>query len=294
MLDFWATWCAPCLTQMPYHQTLQERYADRRFHVIGIAIWSDKGPMTPEKALERHPGLSYSVAKDVAKATADIFMEGTKTKGLPTFMLIDRAGRLVWVGSPGEEFEVAMESVLADSFDLDTARRRDELRRKSEGLFAEIDELRRSGQPDLAVAKVDDVIALDEERNGWAYAMKYEIVVAELGDADLAGQVAQAFLSSEPGKKAFYNYVFALRMVRAMEQFPSPLWDLDIGLQLARRAVELADTPNPDYFAMLAQVHFQRKERAEAIQWQSKAVEAAPSAERKALAETLQKYESTE
>src|SRR5205823_2100118 len=38
LLDFWATWCAPCVASMPELQRLHARYAPRGFAVIGIAL----------------------------------------------------------------------------------------------------------------------------------------------------------------------------------------------------------------------------------------------------------------
>ena len=294
ILDFWATWCKPCMTQMPAHQALQDQHADRNVHVVGIAIWSDKGPMTPAEALELHPGLKYVIAKDLNNNVADVFMGGTKMRGLPALMLVDLHGRLAWVGDPGEEFEMALEAVIADTFDLDAARLQDEVRRESQDLFAEIDEYRRSGNPGLAAERVDDVIALDQTRNGWAYAMKYEIFVTDLKDWSAAEEVVQEFTASESGRNPFFNYVFVLRMLKATEALPVAQRDLDNALQLALIAVESADNPTPDYLATLARVHYLRGERDEAVRWQKKAIDVAPSAQRKALTDTLHEYESAE
>jgi tetratricopeptide (TPR) repeat protein len=277
---------------MPAHQTLEDRYAGKNVRVVGIAIWSGKGPKTPAEALELHPGLKYAVAEDVDDKIAQIFMGGTKMRGLPALMLVDRNGRLVWVGDPGEEFDAALESVVADTFDIESARRTDEVRRESQDIFAEIDEHRRSGNSILALERVDDVIALDPKRNGWAYAMKYEISVTDLKDRGAAQAAFQDFIASESGLNPFFNYAFVLRLLSATEELPTAQRDLDKALQLAQRAVELADKPSPDYLAVLARVHFLRGERSDAITWQKKAIEAAPSAQREALFSTMNEYES--
>jgi thiol-disulfide isomerase/thioredoxin len=294
VLDFWATWCAPCLTQMPSHQALEERYAGKDVHVVGVAVWSNKGPMTPAKALERHPGLTYAVAEDVDNLIANTYMDGTKTRGLPAIMLVDGAGQMVWIGDPGNELDEALNAVLADSFDLDAARRKDDVRRRSQDLFKEIDEYRRSGQPGLAAARVDDVITLDEKRNGWAYAMKYEIIVTELDDMSAATEVAQDFISSKAGDDPYFNYVFVLRMLNAKDKVSASLWDAELALDLANRAVQMSDVPNSDYMAALARVYMTRGDLGHAIGWQQKALEAAPPAKRESLTATLREYKSAE
>lgn len=41
-INFWATWCAPCREEMPYIQQARERYKDRNFEVVGIAVDEQK------------------------------------------------------------------------------------------------------------------------------------------------------------------------------------------------------------------------------------------------------------
>jgi thiol-disulfide isomerase/thioredoxin len=290
LLDFWATWCAPCLQMMPSHQALEDRYGQERFHVVGLAIWSDDGPMTPARALEKHPSLRYAVVEDKEGRFADLFMGGTGTRGLPTFMLIDRKGRLAWVGEPGAEFEEVLAENLGGSFDLQAARKQDQVRREGQALFARIDELRGEDRPREAAELVDKVVALDERRNGWAWAMKYEILADDCDDPAAAMKTAERFLGSDPGRNPFFNYAFALRITRGNTPDRLDQRELDLGVHLARRAVDLAAEPNPDYLANLARVHFLRGEFKEATQWQKRAIDAAPEAQRDSLSRTLREY----
>jgi thiol-disulfide isomerase/thioredoxin len=293
LLDFWATWCAPCLEMMPATQALEDRHTEDQLHVVGVAIWSQKGPMTPAQALAKHPGLTYAVAEDSDDRLADRFMGGTGARGLPTFMLIDRSGRLAWVGEPGDEFDEALEEIINGTFNLAAARKTDEIRRKGQALFSQIDEFRRDGQPRQAAGLVDSVIALDEQRNGWAYAMKYEILVTDCDAPEEALEVAAEFLAGKPGRNPFFNYAFALRITREDGSGGPQQRELDLGLRLARRAVNLTDEPNPEYLAMLARIHSLRGELDDAIRWQRLAIEAAPQAQIDSLSETLHEYERT-
>lgn len=292
VLDFWATWCAPCLTQMPAHQELQDRYADRDVHLLGIALWSEDGPLTPAQAMEEYRGLTYPLAEDVGDRAAEMFMARTSTNGLPAMMVVDDEGRLAWVGEPGEELETTLEALLDGTFDLAASREKDRLRRRSEELFAEIDELRRAGEPHRAAARVDDVIALDPESNGWAWGMKYEILLVDAGDAAAAGAVAAGFLSSAAGGNAYFNYVFSLRVVLALKRVPPSPETLDLALLLARRGTELDDAPDARRFSNVASVFDLRGDPAEAARWQRRAVDAAPPAQREAHVATLREYET--
>jgi tetratricopeptide (TPR) repeat protein len=275
---------------MPLHQALEDRYEKERFHVVGVAIWSDDGPMTPARALEKNPSLRYAVTEDVENRFADLYMAATGTRGLPTFMLVDREGRLAWVGEPGEEFETTLVEVLDGSFDLPAARERDGIRREGQAIFARIDELRRDGRPREAAELVDSVVALDQIRNGWAWAMKYEILADDCDDPAAAMETANRFLGSDPGRDPFFNYAFALRITRGNSPDRLDQRDLDLGVLLARRAVDLAAKPNPEYLANLARVHSLRGEFEEAIQWQKRAIDSAPEAQHDSFSKTLREY----
>jgi cytochrome c biogenesis protein CcmG, thiol:disulfide interchange protein DsbE len=88
-VDFWASWCLPCLRSLPQINTLYEKYADQGFEVVAITI---DDPI--EDALEflddLEIPLSYHV---VADHTADI-MDRYGVVGMPTSFLIDRSGRI--------------------------------------------------------------------------------------------------------------------------------------------------------------------------------------------------------
>jgi thiol-disulfide isomerase/thioredoxin len=290
VLDFWATWCAPCLEMMPAYQTLQDRFAEAGAHVIGVAIWSEKGPMTPVQALAKHPQLQYAVAEDREGQVAQAFMAGTESGGLPTVMVVDREGRLAWVGEHGDELERVVLAVTTGSFDLSAAKTDDDQRRQSQRLFAEIDELRRAGRPGDAATLVDKVIALDESRNGWAYAMKYQILARDRADLEAAANVAEQFLALSSGRNPYFNYIFALRLTHGYDPEQDPRDDLDLAQRLIGRAIELAETPDSDTLVLQARIFSLRGQATAAVRAQRLALEAAALAEQPGLKATLDEY----
>ena len=112
LLDFWATWCAPCRKSMPELQALHDKYRDRGFTVVGISIDED-GPAKVKKYV-RAKKITYPIAMDSEKDPA---WEAFKVKAVPAAFLIDRQGQLVaqWTGSSANraELERALEKLLA-------------------------------------------------------------------------------------------------------------------------------------------------------------------------------------
>jgi thiol-disulfide isomerase/thioredoxin len=88
LVNFWATWCAPCIREMPSLLRLQKARGGDDFTVIGLSQdlrgWPIVAPF-----LEKHGLADLPVYVD--KATA--ISRGLKIPGLPTSILLDREGR---------------------------------------------------------------------------------------------------------------------------------------------------------------------------------------------------------
>ena len=117
LLDFWATWCPPCVTDLPKLTSLHERYAEKGFAVVSISI--DEGDSAAKK-----------VARMVKKrqATHPVYLDATESPAwsdylvrvVPAQFLIDAAGRIVaqWSGKVDlEEVEAEIIRLLASGAD---------------------------------------------------------------------------------------------------------------------------------------------------------------------------------
>lgn len=110
LLDFWATWCAPCVKAMPKLEELQRDYGDRGLTVLGISI--DEDPRRVEKFLQKRP-LDYAVAID---SRDDPAWHAFAVAAIPAMVLIDRQGQIVaeWQGRIAlEGVKQTIESLLA-------------------------------------------------------------------------------------------------------------------------------------------------------------------------------------
>ena len=87
LLDFWATWCAPCQVEMPYFAQWQRQYGSQGLQVIGISM--DDDPALA-RALCAKLKLNYPVAMGDEKVG---HLYGG-VLGLPLTFLIDRSGQV--------------------------------------------------------------------------------------------------------------------------------------------------------------------------------------------------------
>jgi thiol:disulfide interchange protein DsbD len=87
VVDFWATYCVPCVKEIPTFNRLHEQYADRGVVVLGVSMDVDGGAALVESFLKKHP-MKYRVVLGSEKTT-DLF----HLNQLPVTVVFDRHGK---------------------------------------------------------------------------------------------------------------------------------------------------------------------------------------------------------
>ena len=112
LMDFWATWCGPCIRAMPSLQGLHEKYADRGLAVIGVNCFERANGPDPIE-FKKSRGLSYGLVlkgDDVARQY--------NVSGIPAFYIIGVDGRIIYSSTgylDGKERE--FEQVILEHFE---------------------------------------------------------------------------------------------------------------------------------------------------------------------------------
>ena len=91
LVYFWATWCEPCQKEGPAFQALYEKFKDKNFVVVGIAV--DNADKVRE-FVKAH-GMAFPIVyggSDAIKLSKDI---GNSLGGIPFLVVIDRDGKIV-------------------------------------------------------------------------------------------------------------------------------------------------------------------------------------------------------
>ena len=109
LVDFWATWCAPCRQEIPMFKDLHAAYGPKGFTLVGIAM-DDEGveKVRPYVDEMKIPYLTLIGDEGVVDAFGGVV-------GFPTKFLIDREGHIVdsWVGEvPRSVLEKKIQSLL--------------------------------------------------------------------------------------------------------------------------------------------------------------------------------------
>jgi len=96
LVNLWATWCAPCLTETPYLQSLFEQYGPEGLRIVGVSI-DDADQREAVSTFVNGMGVEYDILLDPEMSAQAAF---NATLGLPNSILIDRDGKVVfsWFG----------------------------------------------------------------------------------------------------------------------------------------------------------------------------------------------------
>jgi cytochrome c biogenesis protein CcmG/thiol:disulfide interchange protein DsbE len=86
LLDFWASWCAPCQEELPLLDDMAVRLKSKDIEIIGLSI--DESQADAEQFLTRKSAWSLTLGHDPEQKTADRF----KPPKMPTSYIIDREG----------------------------------------------------------------------------------------------------------------------------------------------------------------------------------------------------------
>ena len=90
VLNFWATWCAPCIKEMPELDQFQREFAGRGWHVVGLAV---DNPTAVREFLQRTP-VGYAIGLAGFEGSALSRELGNAKGGLPFTAVFDRQGEL--------------------------------------------------------------------------------------------------------------------------------------------------------------------------------------------------------
>jgi len=107
VLDFWATWCGPCIRAIPEHNAMMEKYGEKGLVIIGVT--ATHGGDKVEEIVKAH-GIKYPICVDDEDKTNTTYAPN----GFPDYYIIDRNGKLRIADCANDKLEEAVKALLEE------------------------------------------------------------------------------------------------------------------------------------------------------------------------------------
>lgn len=112
VIEFWATWCGPCVASMPHLTELQKQHPDVQF--IGVAGFErGKDAADGTKRVEdfvkaKGDAVGFAIAFDGDGTMAKTWMTAAKRNSIPTSFVVGKDGNISFIGSPNADLDAAI------------------------------------------------------------------------------------------------------------------------------------------------------------------------------------------
>jgi thiol-disulfide isomerase/thioredoxin len=118
-VEFWATWCGPCVAAMPHITKLQKEYK-KDVTIIAVAASEARGEEPKPEHLtnlqkfvkKNDAKMGYTVAYDSDSDMGRSWMRAAGRKTIPTAFIVDREGKISWIGGP-RDMDEALQAAVA-------------------------------------------------------------------------------------------------------------------------------------------------------------------------------------
>lgn len=289
VMEFWATWCGPCIVMMPHMGELQREYKDKGVTFIGFTRKDDRGnTLEKVQALveKRGPKLGYTFAYADNAETYDAWMKAAKQGGIPCCFVVDRAGKIAYIGHP-MFLDVVLPKVVAGTWTAADTEGLKKIEEDVDAVFAATGDK----DPNVFLTKMAE---FDKEYPGLSSIPYFQrprltaLIKAKKTDeakAKAEALIAKGVKTEDPG--ILQTVSSALRGPEAKDNKEL----LALSVKAAEAAVKLAGEKDAVALYYLAEAYFATGDKAKAKDTGAKAVAAADAGLKKQLERLVEKYD---
>lgn len=242
VVEFWATWCGPCIASMPHLAELQNEYASKGVQIVSI---SDEDLETVEKFLEREvqsrgkPAAKEADSKEPAKKekpqtyreltsayclTADpdrsahtAYMEAAGQGGIPCAFIVGKDQKVEWIGHP-MSMDEALAEVVSGKWDREAFAKEFKAQQELDLLLNKVRVAMSEGTTKEALAAINAALEKAKEgpRTDQLQLMRLQIQLSDKGSQDQLPEILAVAYKKYASQPQLIN-VIAWTLVEQIE-----------------------------------------------------------------------------
>jgi tetratricopeptide (TPR) repeat protein len=210
--------------------------------------------------------MAYTVAVDRRESTKRAWLNAAKKDSIPTAFIVDRSGRIAFIGNPvpqsGDDFEGVLRLVMAGRYDP-------KLQAQAEPILRAARQARKIKNWRMAQKHYDEVFAVDAKVFAPIAIERFDMVLLDMGDKDQAYAYAQTLItkfSDDPGALQMLS-----QKIASDPHIEAANRDLKVAMAAAMASKASAGPRDANSLAAIAQVYFVQGEIAKAVDFQKEA-----------------------
>jgi thiol-disulfide isomerase/thioredoxin len=278
VVEFWATWCGPCIAIMPHMGELQREYRDKGVTFIGFTAKDQNNNLDGVSAFvsKRGPKLGYTFAFADDRETYDSWMTAAGQGGIPCCFVVDGAGKIAYIGHP-MYLDLVLPKVVAGTWTGNDVKSLLAAQADVNGVFKALS----SPNPEVALKALASMDANYPELSNIPYFVAPRIdLLLKAKKYDEAKKAAESVLAKAV-KQEDFNALQSLSGVLRSPGAKEQEGIAALSVQVAEAGLKVAG--DKDFIALMnvAETHFALGNNAEARKYGALAIAAAQTPKQK-------------
>jgi thiol-disulfide isomerase/thioredoxin len=294
VLEFWATWCRPCLAGMPHLSALARKYKDK-VNVIAIDIYESQ--LKPKKSPAQVRAfvdsignqMEFSVAIEDSNFTVKDWIKNAEEKnsGIPRTFVIDGSGRLAWIGYPSK-LDGVLSQIVNNTWDVEKERTTRDLNRQlailDDSLQYELTRFTRNNynmndtdKPDSALLKIDEMVRNEPNLKYARSTAWYTFSALLQTDLRKAYDYGKTAIVTPSYDGYPLNDIISLQIEQYSDKLKLTPEIYELGAEAYQVEIDQVPYPElanmPKLYSNMAQMYWRAKNKLKAIEAQQKAIE---------------------
>jgi thiol-disulfide isomerase/thioredoxin len=283
VVEFWATWCGPCVGCMPYLTELHKIYKDRVTFISVDVAERDQAKVT-SFVQEMGDNMGYAVAADDVPAGDERGLNGRMwlnwvaaagERGIPCAFIISQ-GKVAWIDHP-IDMCAALDKILAGGWDFAEAERVHRQRSQASRRYQEVvqpalDGTHKDGPPNAeTLAQFDKAVAADPELELGQLSQWKFVHLLIAGRVDDAIRYGEKLVDSAYADRPTKLTMIAAFLTEDTPKRPGSKPGYSLALKAATRASELCHHVEPNALDVLARAYSKTGQAVKALETELRA-----------------------